>query len=447
MQEEKVAIKEPEDKYDIRSMKELEKQIARMLLLADKDIVRIICAITISQILRFDPIWLMLISNSGGGKTELLNMFSKVPYIHFIDTITVNTFLSGMKSVGKETSLLRRVQNGVFFFKDFSTILERNETDRREIMSQFRRIYDGHFVKNTGNGDPLEWKGRISAIACSTSDVYAKLADMASMGERFIIYEMEQPPRRDAPKKAFSRKHENTDPAILREELQNITLSYVNNIRKVLLTDAFDTKKISGELEDEIIEIADFCSQARTGLVKDNFRHTIEFISSKEMPTRMAEQFYSLLMTFIAIDRAENDLKPEETRKKDYSGELRKEDKDIAVKTALSSIPEKRRKALKALAQYQFGVTAAGLAVHLGYETDVIKETLAELTALQLAHRQKFGATYRFVINEEWRNLILKVEKLVLKSAALEALDFEALEDTKEHNEELDAALGFDEAM
>lgn len=437
MKEEKVE----KNKFDIRSIEELEREVARMLLLADKDIVRVVCAIVISQVLRLDPIWLMLTSNSGGGKTEILNMFSKIKYIHPIDTITTNTFLSGMKSIGKETSLLRRIQNGVFFFKDFSTILERNETDRREIMSQLRRIYDGHFVKSTGNGEDLVWKGRISAIACTTNDIYVKLTSMASMGERFVIYEMAQPPRRHASKKAFARKRDNTDPTVLREDLQDATLSYITNIRDALTDTKFDPESITGELEDEVIEISDFCSQARTGLVKDNYRHTIEFISSKEMPTRMAEQFYSLLMAFVAIDRAENDLKPEDQRIPNYKGKLRPEDKNVIIKTALNSIPEKRRKALQALAQYELGVTAAGLAVHLGYETDVIKETLAELNALQLCHRKKFGQTYRFVINDEWKDLILRVEHLPSKEEALEALDFGDEEDTREYKEELDEAF------
>jgi ribonuclease HII len=437
MNEEKVEKKV----YDIRSMDELEREIARMLLLADKDIVRVLCAIVISQVMRLDTIWLMLTSNSGGGKTELLNIFSKIKYVFPIDTITPNTFLSGLRSTGKETSLLRRIQNGIFFFKDFSTILERNEADRREIMSQLRRVYDGHMVKTTGQGETLEWKGRVGAIACTTSDIYAKLASMASMGERFVMYEMIQPPRKDATRKAFDRMEDNSDPSALREEIQDAVLSYITNIRRCLTDNPFSYKNISNEIKEEIIEIADFCSQARTGLTKDEYRHTITHISSKEMPTRMAIQFHSILMTFIAIDRAENDLKSDTERIGNYDGKLRLNDKNIVIKIALSSIPEKRRKALQALAQYEKGITAAGLATHLGYETEVMKETLAELNALKLCHRQKFGDTNRFVLNKDWTELILRVEHIKQEGNALEATDFEDEEDTQEAQDELNEAF------
>lgn len=441
MQEAKeVELNASEKKYDIRSMDQLHTEMERMLLLADRNIVRVIAGITISQVLRLDPIWLLLVANSGGGKTEIVNCLSKIKYVHTIDTVTVNTFASAMKSAGKETALLRKIQNGMIVFKDFTSILEMNETARKEIMSQLRAIYDGKFVKHAGNGEEIRWSGKISVIACSTNAIYNRLSQFASMGERFVIYEMTQPPRRDATKKAFARKRTNLDPSVLRGELQDAFLSYITNVRNVLIENDFKTSDISSELEDEIIEIADFCTQARSGLEKNTYTRFIEFIPSKEMPTRMAEQFYALLASFVALDKAENDLKPEETKIPNYKGKLQDKDKNIIIKIALNSIPSKRRLALQALAQYDMGVTAAGLATHLHYETDIMKETLAELDALKLCHRQKFGNTYRFVINKEWRELILRVEHIAPTSEALEATD-DTTEDTSEYNSDLDAAF------
>ncbi len=427
-----------EVKINITSVEQLQIEVEKMLLLADRDIVRILAAISISQVLRFDPIWLLLITSSGGGKSALVDCLAKIPYVHTLDTLTPNTFASAMKIAGKETALLRKIKNGMLVFKDFTSILEMNEVARREIMSQLRAIYDGKFVRHAGNGEEISWKGKISCIACSTTTIYHHLSKFATMGERFIIYEIVQPDRISVTKKTFTRKRNNMDPAIMREHLQDCFISYINNVREVLINNDFNASDISEDLENEIIQIADFCTQARSGLEKNTYTRNIEFIPSKEMPTRMAEQFYALLASFVALDKAENDLLPGDAKIPDYKGKLQDRDKNIIIKIGLNSIPRKRREALCALAQYEYGVTAAGLATHLHYETDIMKETLAELDALRLCHRQKFASTYRFVINDEWREFIMRVEHLKPKQSALESQE---AEDTTEHDTALDEAF------
>jgi hypothetical protein len=425
-------------KEDIRSIEQLQTEVEKMLLMADRDIIRILAAISISQVLRFDPIWLLLITSSGGGKSALVDLLAKISYVHTLDTLTVNTFASAMKIAGKETALLRKIKNGILVFKDFTSILEMNEVARREIMSQLRAIYDGKFIRHAGNGEEIKWEGKISTIACSTTTIYHHLSKFATMGERFVIYELQQPPRKEVTKKTFERKRVNIDPSVMRNHLQDCFVSYITNVREVLINNDFRTTDISELLENEIIEVADFCTQARSGLERNTYTRNIEFIPSKEMPTRMAEQFYALLASFVALDKAENDLKPEHMRIPDYKGHLQERDKNIIIKIGLNSIPRKRRDALCALAQYEQGVTSAGLATYLHYETDIIKETLAELDALQLCHRRKFGNTYRFVIKEEWRDLILRIEHLNLRHEALES---EEAEDTSEYNQAIDEAF------
>jgi len=422
---------------DIRSIDQLQAEVEKMLLMEDKDILRILAAIAIAQNLRLDPIWLLLTAGSGGGKTELVSMLMDLPRVFTIDSLTVNTFASSMKIQGKEASLLNRIgTSGLIIFKEFTTILEMNEIARKEIMSQLRAIFDGKYDKLAGNGENTNWVGKISVIACATTTIYHHMSKFSTMGERFIIYEIKAPDRKEVGNKVFARKLSSEDPNVLRTHLKGAFTSYIRNVRAQMVRNAFRLPPISHELQKEIITLADFCTRARSGIERDQYTRNIVFIPTIEAPTRMIEQFYSLLVAFVALDKAEYDMARPNIDPAEYNGVLTERDRDVIIKIGLNSIPRKRRDALCALAQYTYGVTAAGLATSLHYETDVMKEILAELDALKLCHRRKFVHTYRFVIDDEWRELILKIERLNPKDEALESSD--GSEDTTDHMEEVD---------
>lgn len=424
-------------KIDIRSIDQLQAEVEKMLLMDDKDILRVLAAIAIAQNLRLDPIWLLLTAGSGGGKTELVSMLMKLPRVFTIDSLTTNTFASSMKLQGKEASLLNRIgTSGLIIFKEFTTILEMNEVSRKEIMSQLRAIFDGKYDKLSGNGEETNWHGKISVIACATTTIYHHMSKFSTMGERFIIYEILAPDRKAVGNKVFQRKLSSEDPNVLRQHLQDAFTSYIRNVRTQMVKNAFKLPPISNALQQEIILLADFCTRARSGIERDQYTRNIVFIPTIEAPTRMIEQFYSLLVAFVSLDKAEYDMRNSGQDTSTYDGVLTDRDRDVIIKIGLNSIPRKRREALCALAQYTYGVTAAGLATSLHYETDVMKEILAELDALKLCHRRKFAHTYRFVINDAWRDLILRIEHLSTKNEALESSD--GSEDSSEHMQELD---------
>ncbi len=67
-----------------------------------------------------DPLWLMLIGPSSGGKTTLIAPCVNVPHVHFLDDLTEKTLLSGYKAKGREASFLRRIGSRVLCFSDFT---------------------------------------------------------------------------------------------------------------------------------------------------------------------------------------------------------------------------------------------------------------------------------------------------------------------------------------
>ena len=47
-------------------------------------------------LLKSDPIWVIIIGAPSSGKSELINAFSKVKFVHPVSDMTENTLLSGM---------------------------------------------------------------------------------------------------------------------------------------------------------------------------------------------------------------------------------------------------------------------------------------------------------------------------------------------------------------
>ncbi|MGC8977614.1 MAG: hypothetical protein ACP5OB_08380, partial [Candidatus Ratteibacteria bacterium] len=77
------------------------------------------------------PFWLLIISPSGSGKTQILNLLEKLPNIVFLSEITPNTFISGL---GEDKSLLFNLPKpAILIFKDFTTLLTQRP-DKRSVI-------------------------------------------------------------------------------------------------------------------------------------------------------------------------------------------------------------------------------------------------------------------------------------------------------------------------
>jgi hypothetical protein len=193
---------------DIVTFKDIEDIFDTILLLADRDLIRItIAAILGNQMMNRRPIWLMLVAPPSSGKTTALSALNGlkvtnkagefVEPIHSISDITENSFASGAQRSDGEVSLLFKIpKGGVMVFKDFTSILSKNAYAKRIVMGQLREIYDGSYVKRTGTGKDVKWEGKIGALAGVTESVYQHLESMSVMGDRFMLYQVPQPDRK-----------------------------------------------------------------------------------------------------------------------------------------------------------------------------------------------------------------------------------------------------------
>lgn len=396
----------------IKTLAQLQVEFDRLLLLADKDVIKLVIGTVIAnQLDHLDAVWLMLVSAPSSGKTELIQALNSLidpntdkQMVFPISDMTINTFASGQVRTGEETSLLFKMpRGGILTYKDFTSMLSKNEEAKQEIMGQFREVYDGTYTKRTGNNNDVVWKGKLGAIAGCTEIIYEHLESLSAMGDRFAMYSIVQPDRKAALRFIIENKRKGIDKEALRAELQACTKEYVefilNNKEK------FDLK-ISQNTEDEIIDIADFCTKVRSGVIVDKKYNTVVFIPSKEMPMRLSEQLLALATAFVVMRKVESDGKE--------SNEPTENDMHIIKKVAFDSIPIKRRMALKILAMYGKGVRTAGLATSIGYETRVVASWLSQLNGLGICDREKKGGSQGdlWILRPEYVDIMVKFEKI-----------------------------------
>ena len=156
-------------------LKEIKEKWSEFLILKDDKCIDVILATLIgNMLLDKDPIWMLIVSPSSGGKSTLLSPTVDISNVHFIDDLTEKTLLSGYKVKGKNASLLQMIGSGMMVFSDFTSILTKNPVTKGEILSQLKLVYDRKVSKFTGTGG-VKWEGKIGVLAGSTPDIYSHL--------------------------------------------------------------------------------------------------------------------------------------------------------------------------------------------------------------------------------------------------------------------------------
>lgn len=404
---------------EINTLKKLEEEVSKVLLIADKGLVKIVIATVIANRMNSSPVWLLLVAPPSGGKTEFISAISSLPFVYAISDLTVNTFASGQKRADKETSLLLRMNNGIMAFKDFTSLLSKDREAKNVIMGQLREIYDGEYVKRTGTGDDITWRGKMGAIAGCTEIIYRHLEDMSAMGDRFIMYNILQPDSFNASKRALR----NTNKVVINSNhLKECFTHYINS----MIENMEESTEIilDDETSDEILKVADFAVKARSAVMTDFKTGAVDFVPTPEMPMRMARQLYTLACAFISMNKADPDMKHNEHVR---NGQITPEEKKLLFKIAFDSISKSRRDILIPLAKYREGVTTAGVATFLNLPSMSAAKYLQQVNALKLCTRiKKAGAqgdTWKMPDN--YRNVICKLESIEVVSGMLAGEDID----------------------
>ncbi len=383
-------------------LQDIKDEFANYIAMKDKWILDVIMHVHIgNSFIKREPIWTMIVAPSSGGKSTFLAPSIGIPIVHFLDDMTPNTLLSGFKGgKGGQTSLLNSIGSGILCFSDFTAILSKNEQAGGEIMGQLRLVYDGVFIKVTGTGK-LKWEGKMGLLAAATPDVYSKLEEVRSMGERFGYYCMEQP----------------TDDIIARKQSSvNMSSKDITKLMSPLYGDYFkgmaDWVKLNGvpdlnmtDAQRERLWTATMFSVAAKSTVHVGFKTgKVDRIPNKAGVGRDNKMSQSSLHTYQLMDCYENDNK-----------DLPLSDDRMALieKQAYSSVSRERRKILEILANETNKLQASEVGVRrgLGMEKDAVELYLTPLHAVGLIQKSVqsgYGHTW-YIADQNTKDFIKRV--------------------------------------
>lgn len=281
--------------------------------------------------LRGQPVWPMLVAPPGSAKTDLLEALDGLPHTHLIDTVTPNTFLSGQIHDNKRpqspasSSLLHRIgASGIIIYPDFSTILSMNKTNRGLIVSDMRRIYDGHLHKEYGTDEQAarDWKGRITFAAGATPEVDRHYGVLGPLGERFIMIRWGR---------------QSTEAAIraMKQDSQAKSIEIRQAVHALIQGVSKQEPIAPTAIAYQLASLAEFTAIARTHIHRSSGSgREIEFIPTPETPSRIAQQLMQLAKGSALL------MNHTEVMPDDYA---------LSKRVALDCIPGKRRAIIECL--------------------------------------------------------------------------------------------------
>lgn len=385
---------------------ELKKEIQKYQYFEDTNIIDVSMASIIANRLKLgDPVWLIVIGASSGGKSQILRPIAQTDtkFIHRVDDVTENTFLSGAKAKeGEQVSLLQRIgPHGIMVISDFTVLMSKSSESRQTILSQFRMIHDGEMTKFSGNSkEPIKWKGYLGILAGSTPSIYAHFEEVSDMGERFIYYRMKDYSPRKATELALNRK-------IYGRELDALLADkYKEYEQDIILSHDGKDVELSPEVIDRITEVSEFAEMVRTPTHKDYKGEIIDRIPVPAMPMRVALQLMAIAKGLMIMRHHEDGV---------YS--LNENYLSLIDWLGYSLANEEKRACLKILASTTFDseTTTSSIADKVGLDTKVVKVILQNLSAVGVLSRagdDVSGFLKWSFKNERYYNIVRRIEHI-----------------------------------
>lgn len=383
------------------SLRHVKEEVSKYLYLEDTGVIDVALGTVLTNRLSLDDkVWLAIVGESSGGKSQLITpiMKSDTDYFIKVDDITDNTFLSAAGGKEVDHSLLTADKtNNMMVFSDLTVLFSKNAESRNAILSQFRMIFDGHLVKRTGTKQ-LEWKGRMGVLAGCTPSIYGHFAEVADMGERFIYYRLRGNDPEKATRLVLERALFGNE---LDNELSNVFGTYIEEVGRWL-----DYKReevvLSQEIKDHILEISMFAETLRTP-VPTNFKGEVNGIPVRAMPMRTALQLKAMAKALVGMQMYESHIGGDDAHEIDILG--------ILDWLAYSLADEEKRKMLEVFSTGE-DLKAQQVADYIGLDTSIVRGFMTRLTATGVLERVSgYGAHKYKMENEEYLSMIRRLVK------------------------------------
>lgn len=135
-----------------------------------------------------NPVWLFVVGPPGFGKTTILMSGQKSAYTYPLSNLSSAGLISGWNKSKNDPSILAKVNNKCLILKDYTEIINKNEIEKRQILSILWGAFDGEASRDYGQGTIRRIKSKFSFIAGVTRKLYGE--DQTAIGERFLRFNM-----------------------------------------------------------------------------------------------------------------------------------------------------------------------------------------------------------------------------------------------------------------
>ncbi len=365
----------------------MQKEIGRQVLLKDLEMIDVVCATVHANRAKDVPLWTVFIAPPASLKTEVVNGLRDLKDVYFIDKLTEKTLVSGLQDDrGKDQSLLPRLSRMgkvLMVSLDFGSVLSMRPETRKELLQQLRHVYDGQLMSTYGTGHVVDWKGHLGFIGCATPAIDGYHAATAALGDRFLYFRIQEPPRKATALCAIRNvgKRSGVQRAIRRA------------LSSFLSSDLRSVSDIGGDgtIEERLAALADFLTRARSPVLRNQ---NGEIVSSTglEGPGRVAGQLMILSKGLAAVRG---------------NPQVREGDFKTTRRVAMDSLPPERRLVLQGL---QAGVDTVKTLGEVGRLTNrAARDAVAELAYLGLLDRTP-GNPIRWSLSREMAELLTVIE-------------------------------------
>jgi hypothetical protein len=354
------------------ALAEVTATFRKWLYMEDDGTVLVTLASVAANRMQGDPLWLMIVGASSGGKTEILNATSHLGNVHLAAVVTEAALLSGTSkkeaAKGAKGGLLREIGPfGVLLLKDFTSTLSMKHEARAALLAALREIYDGSWTRHVGTdgGRTLHWQGKLGLIACCTTIIDTHHAVMAAMGERFLLYRL---PEID-PKKQAKQALRNAGRE--REMRQELAAAVGGLFAEIKLPE--HQPELSDDETDRLVALASLAAYSRSHVERDGRTREIELIPDHEAPARLSQALRRLYGGLLVIGVPQADAWP------------------LVVKVGLDCMPKLRRSIFEYLVETEEWTATTTIAEAVGYPTQTARRSLEDLAVHGLVLRKSGG--------------------------------------------------------
>lgn len=335
------------------------------------------------NLVRKNPIWILIVGAPSSNKTELVSLFRGFQDVVMIDALTGNPFVSGSRETKAEKAfdLLAQLHNSCYIVKEYTSFFSQSEETVKKLLGDMTAIYDGTFTKHSPTRGTITYNASFSHIGCVTPEALRKRQQYMNMiGPRFLMlrYRALSEPERDAA--LINAWGEGFNENVL--AARRAVKEFMTSLREGIKVNAV-RPSVPADIQGKIDMLAKFTARTR-GIVhteKDTFKddegeevtHMITADVQIEEPFRAQNQFRALC-TGLTIIR----------------GKAEATEAELATlyRVALDSMPQNRADALTVF-RTQPTVTAKEAAELLQRHQKTIRRHLDELTTLGVLQKEK----------------------------------------------------------